>query len=369
MKQLIETKVAMLQNAPFYHSFLSQCSVFYDDKIPTACISIKRTGNIQIRINKEFFTTLNFDERQGLLMHEILHLISGHLVRFNKESHLNHLILNIAQDIAINQLIESHKLPKGVQLPENYKFELNRTSEYYYNKLINKVEKYKKQIEQGTLDEHSKNEVECSDKMVEQMVKSLTYKAYTKNHGNVSHQLKQFIEEALKEEKINWKQVLRRFIGKNLSKNYESSKTRPNRRLGLLSPGQKKTYQPKILVALDQSGSISNESLGMFFNELKSILKGTEDRVDVIAFDTTTEYLGSIANIKNLTVERVLSGGTSFVPVFEDRDKYKSDMLIIFTDGYGELPTEIGKHPVLWVLNHNDKLELPGTVLHLEEIK
>ena len=53
-------------------------------------------------------------------------------------------------------------------------------------------------------------------------------------------------------------------------------------------------------------------------------------------------------------------GGTSFTPVFEylKKEQDETDLLIYFTDGYGDKP-EKPSFPVMWVITPDGKNSIP----------
>lgn len=372
MRELIDAKHNMLSLQPYFFSFLAQCSTYYtkNENVKTAAIGVRRNGEIHLQVNEEFFKSLSEKQRIGVLIHEVLHLVHSHFTRLKSElTGLNGRLWNVAMDVAINQHIPRDLLPESTCFLDNVLKDTvlpaNQSTEFYYSKLYEKAEKV---LISDSFDQHGECKVECDEKLADTIIKHAMKKAYDKNQGNISESLKQFLEDIFNQDTLNWKQILRNFIGNNISKLEEFSRTRPNRRIGLLAQGKKKTYKPKILVALDQSGSVDNESLGLMFNELRKLLKDLESSVDVIAFDTETQYLGNIEVYKDIKKERTFSGGTSFVPVYEDVKKYRSDLLIMFTDGYGDFPLEKSKVPTMFVLNHESEIDLPGIILRMSNI-
>jgi predicted metal-dependent peptidase len=72
------------------------------------------------------------------------------------------------------------------------------------------------------------------------------------------------------------------------------------------------TRQAKIAVAIDQSGSVSDHMLALFFSELSSLSKYAS--FDIIPFDTEVaeDQIWTWKKGKRHTWERVLTGGTDF---------------------------------------------------------
>ena len=67
---------------------------------------------------------------------------------------------------------------------------------------------------------------------------------------------------------INWRNVLRQFVGSITRGGRATSIKRINKRYPYIHPGVKRGYEAKLLVAIDQSGSVDNEMLVEFFGML-----------------------------------------------------------------------------------------------------
>ncbi len=69
-------------------------------------------------------------------------------------------------------------------------------------------------------------------------------------------------------------------------------------------------------------------------------------------------------------IQSLLGGGdTDFAPVFaEAQARGAIDGVVYFTDGRGALPAMPSALPVLWVITHDDPVDLPwGSVVRLPE--
>ena len=118
----------------------------------------------------------------------------------------------------------------------------------------------------------------------------------------------------------------------------------------------------KAVVALDTSGSTVGD-LPVFFGELVSLMKsfGKFD-LDVIQCDAKVQNAEhySEANVpppgKKWKVRGF--GGTDFRPVFDYIGKNmreQPDLLLFFTDGYGDAPKQRPPYPVMWVLTKDGR--------------
>jgi predicted metal-dependent peptidase len=134
------------------------------------------------------------------------------------------------------------------------------------------------------------------------------------------------------ETKIDWKKVLRYFVKTSQRADRSSSIKRINRRYAYVHPGRKANRVAKVAVSIDQSGSVSDEMLSMFFAELAKLSAVAE--FVVIPFDTQVDenlvYTWKKGQRKE--AERVLSGGTCFNAPTDYVNSKGFDGHIILTD-------------------------------------
>lgn len=167
--------------------------------------------------------------------------------------------------------------------------------------------------------------------------------------GSIPDAIRNMINETLKPAKVNWKKVLQNYIGRKISFERASTRTRPNRRLGLKASGKKAQQGPKTLFAVDCSGSVSDAQYLEIMSEVKDALKNFPDKCDMVFFDYEMYKdkikIGSMKQIPR----RPLCGGTSFEPVMKYTREFKPDLLIVLTDGEAPTPSK-PDCPVLWII-------------------
>lgn len=120
-KFLDETFANMFSNPTysnylFYAHILGQCSVKIDETIPAPAGVAFVTDHFELFINPEMMSSYPVSTRIGILKHEALHIINGHLGERFKGHILK--IMNWATDCAINQTIDRSHLPDGVIYPD-----------------------------------------------------------------------------------------------------------------------------------------------------------------------------------------------------------------------------------------------------------
>ena len=176
--------------------------------------------------------------------------------------------------------------------------------------------------------------------------------------GNISSSLREDIRKSVTRV-VDWKTILRQFVGNLERGSKTSSMKRINRRYPYIHPGTKRGYNAKLLIAVDQSGSVSNEMLALFFNELTSLTKRVS--VTILPFDCSVadKDITEWRKGANPPISRVCSGGTDFnAPTAfanDPKNRGRWDGMLILTDGEcsAPMPSRIKRG---WVLGPNHKL-------------
>lgn len=149
------------------------------------------------------------------------------------------------------------------------------------------------------------------------------------------------------------------------------TRMKPSRRFGFKAMGSRYERKANVLIALDVSGSITDESFSNFLKAINNIFfLGIIEKIDVIFFDTNLKFSKPVSIKKKIELKEIKGrGGTNFqIPVdfFYSNSEYNG--LIIFTDGQGEPPVMRSGKNVLWILtsrldyekSKNWIQELPG---------
>ena len=115
----------------------------------------------------------------------------------------------------------------------------------------------------------------------------------------------------------------------------------------------------KIVVAIDTSGSMSNQDIAKVMGEIFDILAARKHELTVIECDARVQRVYRARNRDSVKDKVAGRGGTLFTPVIEhiNEDKYFRDALLIyFTDGFGEKNIPRPRtYRNLWVVLGNEK--------------
>ena len=357
VKNKLESAISKLVTfQPLYGEVFLHLNKKERKDIPTLAVGVIRRVDLALYYNPDFIESLSTTELRSVLKHEALHVLLHHLTRA-KHFAYNPRGYNIAADCAINCHIEG--LPQGALYPNQFGLEDNQSSEWYYEKLKKECEGQDKDFDQlidgkgDTVDDHSMWD-DFDDDIVEEKVRNIAEKAIKeqekKGWGSISGNLASQIIAANKPV-VNWKKEVRGFINKLVLMGRKSTRMRPNRRYGFTSPGSKRNYTSRLLVAFDTSGSVSDTQLEYFATELNGMIDHVE--VDFIQFDTKLYGDPKPFSKKAAKVDIVGRGGTCFEPVIHLADERKYDGLVVFTDGYAPFPSK-PKTRMLWAVCDQD---------------
>jgi predicted metal-dependent peptidase len=350
----------LLMDEPFFACLSRKLEKKPDRSIKTAGVYVnKQTGQFEMIYNPEFLDSLPEDQIKGVLKHEFYHLIFEH-VTSRKPEGVNHKTWNIAADLAINSHLVG-ELPAFACMPGVGPFEnlpKHRTAEWYLKHITDD------QVDQcgegsgggegedgegepgtGQLDDHSGWDEESdspADQAAKQMAKERLKQSMKEaaqeaskspnGWGSIGGELKKDILKKL-ETKVDWKKVLRYFIKTSQRANKSSTVRRINKRYAYIHPGKKVKRQAKIAIAIDQSGSVSDEMLENFFGELNKLSKLAA--FTVIPFDTKVDekLVYEWKQGKAHKAQRVMCGGTCFdAPTEYVNKRGDFDGVIILTD-------------------------------------
>jgi len=342
----------LMFSEPFYGLFLSTLNKVERKDVPTAGVC-KQNINYQLAVNKDFWDSLDNDKKKiGLLKHELLHICFNHLE--DREWFPNQELHNIAADLEINQYLTPEYYPtEGIILLSSFpELDLPEKAgtKVYYNLLQKALDEGTSPLLQGLMDAltgpgefdglhptwkefdgMSEADVKLAKAQIEHQIKDIV--SSQKDRGFIPAELQSWIDGMLEdsEPSYDWKTYFRRFCGTS-SKTYTKKTRRKLNKRFQENPALKIKTKKKILVGVDTSGSVGNEDLIEFFNEINHMHKtGVSITIAEGDADITNiyEYKGDIPD--KITGR----GGTDmnpFIAYFNDHKEFNS--LIILTDGH-----------------------------------
>ena len=155
---------------------------------------------------------------------------------------------------------------------------------------------------------------------------------------------------------FDYRRALTQFRQSIVSANRSLTRMRPSRRYGFKAMGSRYDRKANVLIAVDVSGSITDESFGNFYHAIRNFFfLGLIEKIDLIFFDVNLKNTKAIPFTKNINLNQIKGrGGTNFQSPLDFFSFHSSEYsgLIIFTDGEGEVPKlECQKKSILWILD------------------
>ena len=393
-KKFDKLMIEFLLDEPFFASIVMNLRKVKTRSIPTAGVTVK-DHTFVLYWNPEFVSGLSKKHFFGLMKHECYRLIYQHVVARKQDPHS---LWNIATDLAINSLIDSSYLPDGGLVPgkpfdsklfENVPPEIAernkklsdflaklpkfKASEWYMEKL-----KSNEEIAEGFenlcsgsgdgqgdgsspgFDVHldgdgtmSETDMEIMKGKLKEIVKKSAEKANSRANGwgSCSLGVREHIANMTKSD-INWKKTLQYFCGTRQKSNKSRTYRKINRKYPYIHPGTKVKRTASLAIYIDQSGSVGDDGISMFFSALEELAKNVSFKV--FHFDTNVDKNSEYNWRKGQKYRfpmRTLTGGTCFDCV-EDHYRTRAaefDGYIVMTDGMAPKPkTCISKR--CWVL-------------------
>ena len=330
----------------FYLHMISQCRSQLSTEIDTLAVCFKR-DHYELLVNEEFFRNLSLEERLGVIKHEMLHILHGHLT-YQSDMMPSPKRANVAMDCAINQSIASDHLPQGCILPATFpsknKCPDNLSSIKYYDLLEdqdedNMPDSLDDHSAWGDSDEdgHSSGDPQVAKDIAKSMAeKSAAATQGGTNPGNVPGEYSDWINLLSTPREVNWKKVLRNIVG-NKKANRRKTILRRDRRNPHMEhiKGKTKDRVFNLAIISDVSGSVSDEALRSLWGEILHICKQVGVVPTLCQIDTQA-YEPQVLKANSSKLERKASGGTVLSPAIQKLKDTRTpfDALVVTTDGY-----------------------------------
>ncbi|MUG98517.1 hypothetical protein F7734_41980 [Scytonema sp. UIC 10036] len=331
--------------------------------VPTQQLLTAATDGKDIFFNPDYFLSLPPAQQDGLLLHEVLHAALLHVLRRGVR---DATLWNIAADIVVNGIIsqqEKFELPLGGLRDPDLE---NLSVEEVYELLLKDAHLCPHLPEldllsqapgmgQGdgifspgdSLSEARKAALEATWRNALQQASVI---ARTTQQGNVPAGMERELG-ALTSAQIDWRTYLWRYLVQTPTDFSGFDRRFIGRKLYLETLQGESVY---VYVAVDTSGSIDNQQLQMFLNEVRGILNAYPHLCCELYYADAEAYGPYELNPDSSIPKPKGGGGTSFVPFFEKViagwDKQTQGVCVYLTDGYGDFPDKPPELPVLWVV-------------------
>lgn len=362
----VRLAIARLADAyPLHAGILGQWRLIEDDTVATMCVGMTPHGRLCLKYGPAFVGQLTLDELTGVLHHEANHCVLGHLLH-QSEPGENRRARVIAEETVCNEWVAEPLPGQPILLADFPHLPGNEDTDTRYDRLVQCAAL----PDRPTLDDHDSWREIAGDPILGEFAVSLT--VGTAWDGLSDDQKKKVDSQTAQQASrlcgsssigdaaassslgggrasVPWQTVLRRYAGKLLS--VRPVYGRPPRRfphlVGVLPGKARQSAKPRVLAAIDTSGSLSNRNLADIGAELARLAKLAV--VTVVECDTeirsVCRYTKPMTGIKG-------RGGTDLKPPLEPAflRQHKPALVLYFTDGGGPAPEKPPRMPVVWVL-------------------
>jgi predicted metal-dependent peptidase len=366
-KKISQARIKLLFGQPFFGNLtmtLKLIDATDQGWCPTAAVDGRN-----IYYNRDFFRDLDVDEIVFVLCHEVLHVAFDH---FGRRSHRDPEWWNMANDLVINGTLVADKIgkmpTKKVTDPNEKGKDGNAqrvglydakyvgwSSEAVYDDLEKR--KVKKEL---TLDVHLEMgkdgqgkdgkaqqgkgiPVQIDEEELKKLrdeIKAKVLQAANAAAGKLPASLQRLIDD-LVEPQISWRDLLQQNIQSCITDDF--TWTRPNRKhmySGIFLPVLDKDETIDVSVAIDMSGSISDEMARDFMSEIHGIMNAYNDyTISILCFDTQVYNFQKFTKDNEdelLRYKPMGGGGTDFGCVWDywKENNIEPKKAIWFTDGF-----------------------------------
>ena len=355
---LKKAKIGIMRRLPFL-AFIGMQIDHHFDNVPTAC-----TNGLFIKYNESWFMSLTHEMRMFLIAHEIWHTAFMHPFR---KGNKDHVLWNKACDYVINFLL----VEAGFEMPVIGLYDSafrGMSSEEVYNILVDRNEPtddYEDFIDILSGGQAAPGDPPgVEDPSVKHKVHQAVSRAVTmaKMSGGVaSNGIPNEIERMLNElinPVLPWNRIVNREL--QVTARNRFTYTRANRRYapGAYLPSKRGRSIGRMVIALDLSGSITDEMRDEMISECEHFRKRYKpSHLTILDFDYKIHNIHTPSKSQDLRDLRFSGGNwTSYKPMEKYCDTHKTDVLLCFTDLEIEEEDDIvEKKPynIIWI-NHGD---------------
>ena len=353
--KLSKVKAQLVLEHPFYASLLCNLPFVKDDSVKTMAVDGKN-----VYYNTEFVESLTIQELKFVEAHEVMHCVFDHMAR---KGGRNHRRWNVAGDYIINDMLVTDKvgtMPSCALFSPDIVKAGNFTTDGVYKLLPDDGG------EDDPLDDTLDPGADGAEVEGQWKIRTVQAGQVAKMAGNLPAGAKRLVDSIVSP-KVAWQELLRRFVSKRAKS--ERSFSRPNRRFvaqGIYLPAMAGEKLGHVVVACDQSGSITDAVNQEFFAEQRAIWDLLRpSKMTIIYFDSEVSGVDEFEHGDDLVFNPRGGGGTAFSPVITRINEMaeQPECVVFLTDlecgDFGDAPD----YPVLWVSNSADQAPWGEVVL------
>ncbi|WXT99795.1 MAG: hypothetical protein Ctma_0499 [Catillopecten margaritatus gill symbiont] len=394
--QLTKARTQLILDSPFLGNLVLRLPLIAAD----SWCKTSATDAKSFYYNPEFIDSLNNHQIKFVLIHEALHCALTHFAR--RGNRVKHK-WDLACDFAINPLLVKEGFHPPIDVPIFRQYE-GMIAEEIYPMIDDNLDQEpmdqhlyddqanddSKESEGGMREDDLQKEKEPEnnpnsksdnqqgkgapqlaqqppilkpdevEQLATQWQKNLASSAQlAQQAGKLNGEFSKLIDFFLQPQ-VSWQSLLAQYMT-NFARD-DFSYTRPSRRSGDAILPSLKSQQVDITIAIDTSGSISQEEVNEFISEVDAIKSNLRASITLLACDDTLspQCPWRFEAWNELQFPTSLGGGkgTNFTPVFNHINTQDTpcDVLIYFTDAKGIFPDTKPTYPVMWLVKGKEPI-------------
>lgn len=377
MLERAQLQLITLKKSTFTANVMFNLKFVFDDSIPTANVD-----GISMRINPTFFVGLSAPERVFVLAHETWHVCYEHITRFaDLGESADFKVFNEACDHVINLMLseKGYSVPQWTLCDSNYK---HMYEEQVYYLLLNDKQKQDPNFQpdftpapNGSTPEDTAAREKLKDIIDDIIVKAHIANEAERGGKKGAEDIPDVIAKRIYDithPKVPWQDTLRQYCFEK--QKVDSSFAKPNRRFlqqGMILPSPYGDAMGKITIAIDVSGSVSDDDFNAFMSEIYDIRDSLNPtQLEIIQWHHDIAKITLLEqgdSLEDVTYDE--SGGTDVHPMLRHCIENPPELLVVFTDGYYTPfndPDSI-TFPSIWTIYDNESYESNcGQTIHFQ---
>lgn len=348
--KLLKAKVQLILEQPFFATLALLLQYAPDPTLKTAS-----TNGETLTYNPGYVDKLSIEEVKGLIAHEVFHIAMLHHTRRDNR---NVKSWNQATDYAINPMLvaSGFALPAGYLSNDRY---LNKSAEQIYHLLPAPAMNEEPDVKDDTSGNNENGFGEVMDAPpgkapteIEANSKQTLAQAalIAKRQGKLPAHLERLVTEIL-QPRINWQEVLARFLAELSRNDYTWSKPGPRYlHTGIYLPALESTEAGKVILIADTSASVDEVLINQFAAEVQAIAHTFSIPLQIIYVDAAVKDIQDIDADEPVQLNPSGGGGTDFRPGFRyiEQHDLQPKAVVYLTDGDCTRFPSPPDYPVLW---------------------
>lgn len=342
-------------------------------------------GYFSLKYNGDWLNGMSDDEVEGVFYHALMHIILEQFMDFRipktvKDNPEFLPLWDLALDLSINSEIP-HVLPEEAPIAGegDYKdFPLRSTADQHWDiilknlppsmgggggggcggsgsmkKLIEDIMSGKKKM----MDSHKYGKGSVQENFLKHQLKQALEHGVRQSMlnnkkdgwGKIPLHIQEYIKDIIKPRPSDPRSWLRHFVQKSVSSHRRTSIRKVNRRFPYVYPGVYQEKESKVLISIDESGSMCDETVFSFLKIIEELADHTD--FEVLHFDCAVnpDNVETFKKGQKIRLGRRTYGGTDFNPVIEFGNTREVDGHIIVSDLIAPEPNIRSKKPLLWI--------------------